>query len=296
MFPVAIEEYRRPTSLGEATEAMKGYDAGEIVVLAGGQSVMQAIKARMIRPRCVVDLQGVAELKGIQQGATLNIGAMTRYVEIAEASALDGGYAALRDAAQHVGDRQVRNRGTIGGSVCWNYVASCLPTVVLGLDATVQLIAAGGGKRNIAAEEFLIGPLETAREPDEVLVSVNFPKLGAGTGSAYRKWGLVTDALPVVGVCVLLTLDAKGRRCASARVSLSGLSAGAQRARAAEALLTGSDCSDADIKSAFAQVADSVDAQTDKWAAAAYRRQLIRTLGYEVTKVALDRASANGGR
>ena len=291
MFPVAIEEYRRPKTLVEARLALDGYDPDDIVLLAGGQSVMQAIKARMVRPRCIVDLQDLAELRGMSRADGLTIGALTRYVEIAEDTGLTGGYAALRDAAQHVGDRQVRNRGTIGGSVCWNYVASCLPAVVLGLGATVDLLAVDGKSRQIAIDDFLIGPLETARRPDEFLVSLHLPKLGAGSGSAYRKWGLVTDALPVVGVCVLITLASDGK-IAAARVSLSGLAAGAQRAQAAEFILTGSDGGDAAITAAFAEAAGAADAQADKWADSAYRRQLIRTLGREVAETALQRARA----
>lgn len=289
MFPVAIEEYRRPKSLSEARAALAGYDPEDIVMLAGGQSIMQAIKARMVRPRCVVDLQDLAELKGMRRGDGLTIGALTRYVEIAEDASLSGGYAALRDAAQHVGDRQVRNRGTIGGSVCWNYVASCLPAVVLALGASANLLAADGGQRRVAIDDFLIGPLETARQPDEFLISLSLPGFGAGTGSAYKKWGLVTDALPVVGVCVWVTLAVNGS-CAAARVAISGLAAGAQRAPAAEAILRGSDGGDAVISAAFAAAAAQADAQADKWADSAYRRQLILSLGREVAATAFDRA------
>ncbi len=289
MFPVAIEEYRRPKTLSEARSALAGYDPDDIVMLAGGQSIMQAIKARMVRPRCIVDLQDLTELKGVRRDGGLTIGALTRYVAIAEDASLTGGYAALRDAAQHVGDRQIRNRGTIGGSVCWNYVASCLPAVVLGLDATVNLLAADGGERQVAIDDFLIGPLETARRPDELLVSLSLPGYGVGTGSAYRKWGLVTDALPVVGVCVLVTLAADGT-CGAVRVSLSGLAAGAQRAPDAEAILLGSDGGDAAISAAFAAAAAAADAQADKWADSAYRRQLIVGLGREVAATAFDRA------
>jgi aerobic carbon-monoxide dehydrogenase medium subunit len=291
VFPAAIEEYRRPKTLAEARAALDGYDPDDIVLLAGGQSVMQAIKARMVRPRCIIDLQDLAELKGVSRSGGLRIGALTRYVEIAEDASLSGPYAALRDAAQHVGDRQVRNRGTIGGSVCWNYVASCLPAVVLGLDATLDLLAADGTSRQVPIDDFLIGPLETARKSDEFLISLTLPQLGAGSGSAYRKWGLVTDALPVVGVCVLVTLAPNGT-IAAARVTLSGLAAGAHRSPAAEAGLIGSDGGEAAIAVAFAAAADAADAQADKWADAAYRRQLIRSLGNEVAATAIQRARA----
>lgn len=289
MYPVAIEDYVRPKSVAEAGAVLSAYEAGDAVCLAGGQSVMQAIKARMVRPRCIVDLQDVAELKGVRRENGLTFGAMTRYVEIAEDRDLVNGYAALRDAAQHVGDRQVRNRGTIGGSLCWNYVASCMPCVALGLGATMTLVGANGAQREISADDFLLGPLETAREADELVVSVRFPKLGAGTGSAYKKWGLVTDALPVVGVCVLVVLDGAGR-CQSARVSLAGLSAGAQRAPVAEEALKGSSGGADEIAAAFVAAAAAAETQSDKWADSAYRQQLIRTLGLDVGLMAFARA------
>ncbi len=173
MYPARIEQYVRPNSVAEALAAITRYEAGEAIFLAGGQSAMQAIKSRMLRPQCVVDLQGIADLKGIKvDNSGVTIGAMTRYVEIAAASELDGPYAALRDAASHVGDRQVRNRGTIGGSLCWNYVAACTPTVVLALNSKLNLIAADGSTRSLKADEFLTGPLETARRDDEILLSV----------------------------------------------------------------------------------------------------------------------------
>ncbi len=292
MFPANIEKYCRPNTLEEALAAGAGYAAGDAMFIAGGQSLMQAMKSRMARPLCLIDLQAVNELQGITTHATgLTIGAMTRYVTIAGDPRLTGYFAALRDAAAHVGDRQVRNRGTIGGSCCWNYVASCLPAVVMGLGGTLELRSASGTTRTLAAEDFLIAPLETARAEDEILRCVHFsPPAGRG-GSAYKKWGLIKDALPVVGVCVAVTLDDQGR-CAKARITLAGLSAGAQRAPQGEQALLGSRGEAAAIDAAFNAIAATVDAQADKWADTAYRQNLIRTLGGEVAASAFARAAA----
>src|SRR5688572_5114437 len=126
MFPAAIAEYQAPTTVAAALDALAGRD--DATFIAGGMSLMQAIKARLLRPSCLIDLQHVGELKGIASGTQgITIGAMTRYRDIAASPALAGAYQALADAAAHVGDRQVRNRGTIGGSLCWNYVAACTP-------------------------------------------------------------------------------------------------------------------------------------------------------------------------
>ncbi len=292
MFPARIQEYVRPRTVAEALAAVARYDAGEAIFLAGGQSAMQAIKSRMLRPQCVVDLQAVAELKGVtSNNGALTIGAMTRYVEIARDEKLSGAFAALRDAASHVGDRQVRNRGTIGGSVCWNYVAACTPTVVLALAGTMNLLAADGAKRSVAADDFLLGPLETARRDDEILLSVSWPAPAPRSGSAYKKWGLVTDALPVIGVAVLVTLDAAGR-CSAARIALAGLADGAQRAQLGEAQLIGSSGDQASIDAAMGAIAANADTHSDMSADADYRKQLIRTIGREVAASAFARARA----
>lgn len=290
MFPAKIAKYVRPRSIAEALAALGEFDEGDAMFLAGGQSVMQAIKSRMLRPECIVDLQDIAELKGIDAAAGgLRIGAMTRYVEIANGSAVNGAFAALADAAARVGDRQVRNRGTIGGSVCWNYMASCMPTVVLGTNGSMKLTAADGSKRSVTADDFFLGPLETAREDNEILTSVSWDVPAPNTGSAYKKWGLVTDALPVVGVCVSVSVG-DGGVCNDARVSLAGLAGGGERAPAAESALCGSNGSAAAIAKAMDAAAEAADTHSDTSADADYRRQLIRNLGCEVAATAFARA------
>lgn len=291
MFPATIDDYVRPTSVAEALEAIAKYDDGEGVFIAGGQSLMQAIKSRMVRPSCIVDLQSIPELRGIDRNDGLRIGAMTRYVEIAESSSIPPAYAALTDAAQHVGDRQVRNLGTLGGSVCWNYVASCMPTVVLGTQAVLTLASTDGQERTIAAQDFVIGPFETAREENEILLHVAWPLASPKTGSAYKKWGLVTDALPVVGICVQVSLDDAGK-CAAASVAVAGLADGAQLSVDGAAALLGSDGDATGIAKAMDVVAGSVETHSDHWADAEYREQLIRSVGSEVAASAFARARA----
>jgi len=291
MFPASIDEYVRPRDVAEALAALARYAPGEALLLAGGQSAMQAIKARMLRPRCIVDLQAVSELKGLTtRGGALRIGALTRYVEIAGAD-LPAAYAALGDAARRVGDRQVRNRGTVGGSVCWNYAAACTPAVVLGLAGNLSLAGAGGKRRTLSADDFFRGALETARRDDEILLAVEWPAAPARSGSAYRKWGQITDALPVIGICVMLSLDCADR-CSAVRIGLTGLGNGAERGAAGEAALRGQVLGDDAIAAAMAALADSVDAPSDLSADAAYRQQLIRTLGAEVARSAWARARA----
>jgi carbon-monoxide dehydrogenase medium subunit len=291
MYPAVIHEYRRPTSVQEAVTAIAdgGADASFI---AGGQSLMQALKARLMQPHALVDLQDVVELKGVKiDGGGVRIGAMTRYVELAAEEHLAPAYAALIDAARHVGDRQVRNRGTIGGSVCWNYIAACMPAVALTLDATMNLVSGSGGQRSLPAHEFIGAPLHTARRDDELLVSLELPAPAANAGSAYGKWALVKDGLPVIGACVYLETDGSGK-CTKARVGFGGLASGPKRSPAAEAKLVWCGPDDADgLAGAMAAAAEELETQGDLWADPAYRSQLIRTLGARMASTALRRAS-----
>jgi aerobic carbon-monoxide dehydrogenase medium subunit len=290
MYPAVIHDYRRPTSVQEAVTAIADGGA-EAVFIAGGQSLMQALKARLMQPRALVDLQDVFELKGVRIDGGVRIGAMTRYVELAAETRLAPAYAALIDAARHVGDRQVRNRGTIGGSVCWNYIAACMPAVALTLDATMNLVSSDGGERGVPARDFIGAPLETARKDDELLVSLQLPAPPAHAGSAYAKWALVKDGLPVIGACVYVECN-DGGSCSRARVGFGGLASGPKRSRAAEAQLVGCKAGDDEgISRALAAAAQELETQGDLWADPAYRSNLIRTLGMEMASRALRRAS-----
>ena len=291
MYPAPIDEYVRPATVADALAALGRYEEGDAALIAGGQSLMQAVKARLVRPRCLIDLQAVSGLSGIEVGADgVRIGPMTRYVEIAGDERLNGACAALRDAAERVGDRQVRNRGTIGGSLCWNYIAACMPPTAIGLGAQLELTAADGGTRTLAAEDFVGGPLETAREENEILTAIAIPVAAGNAGSAYKKWGLVTDALPVIGVCV--SLEVADGRCSSACVAVGGLETGPTRSGAAEAALAGVAAGDGDgIAAAMDAAAAEIETQADLWADSDYRKQLIRSLGAEVTATAFARAA-----
>jgi carbon-monoxide dehydrogenase medium subunit len=290
MYPKNIDTYVAPGNVAEALHALAEHGENAMFV-AGGQSLMQAIKSRMVSPKSLIDLQGVAELKGVTKAKDgVRIGAMTRYRDIAGDAQLDGAYAALRDAASHVGDRQVRNRGTIGGSLCWNYLAACMPPTCLGLGASVELANTKGARRTVPVEQFLRGPLDTARSDDELLLAVTLPPEPAGAGSAYKKWGLVTDALPVVGVCAYLEVDAAGV-CRTARLAVGGLATGPRRATAGESALVGKSARDGDGIGAAADAAAAATAtQGDMWADADYRKVLIAALAREVIGNAFTRA------
>jgi aerobic carbon-monoxide dehydrogenase medium subunit len=289
MYPAVIHDYRRPKSVQEAVKVIADGGA-DAVFIAGGQSLMQALKARLVQPHALVDLQDVAELKGVTFDGSIRIGAMTRYVDLMAETRLAPAYAALIDAAAHVGDRQVRNRGTIGGSVCWNYIAACMPAVALTLDATMNLVSGSGGERSLPAREFIGAPLETARKDDELLVSLELSAPPANAGSAYAKWSLVSDGLPVIGACVYVELD--GGSCSRARVGFGGLASGPRRSPTAEAQLVGCRVGDdRAVSQAMVAAAQELETQGDLWADPAYRSHLIRTLGAKMASTAMRRAS-----
>ena len=177
-----------------------------------------------MQPRALIDLNEVEELRGLARGPRgVTLRPLTRYRELAATSALRGALQAIGDAASTVGDRQVRNAGTIGGSLCWNYVASCLPNVCLCLDATLVLTSLADGERTLPVDKFLIGPLETARRDDELLIEIRFPPFKQpGVGSAHRKHGATVDGLPIVGIAALIEVDASGV-CTDARFSTSAV-------------------------------------------------------------------------
>ncbi len=291
MYPAEIETYARPKTLTEATNLLSNYPRGDALLVAGGQSIMQALKTRLIRPKCIIDLQAVLELRDIVLDSSgLRLGAMTNYVNIATNEKLNGPYQALRDAAFRVGDRQVRNRGTIGGSICWNYIAACMPPVALALDMQLELVSKDGS-RKIPAENFLGAPLETNRDEYEILVALIAPTPTKNTGSAYKKWGLVTDALPVIGVCASLSTDDQGK-CVNAKIAIGGLGNGPSRSYEAEKALLGITSSNTvAIAEAIKTASNQIETQTDMWADSDYRKQLIRSIGKEVIESAFLRAS-----
>ena len=293
MYPAPIEAYFTPRTIEEALQccAEAGDDA---TFIAGGMSLMQAMKARLLTPPALIDLNEVEELSGLAKGPRgVTVRPMTRYRELAVTTALHGALQAIGDAAATVGDRQVRNAGTIGGSLCWNYVASCMPNVCLCLDATLVLASLEDGERTVPIDEFLIGPLETARRDDELLVEINFPASKVhGVGSAYKKYGGTVDGLPIVGITALIEVDKTGV-CTDARFSVGGILPTARRFDGVGDILCGRPGTLAAFAEAASAAADAIETQTDHLASVHYRKVLIHTLGREV--LAEAHARATGG-
>jgi aerobic carbon-monoxide dehydrogenase medium subunit len=293
MYPSPIQEYHCPKSIDEARE-IAAESTGTCFFIAGGMSLMQAIKSRMIAPDCLIDLNSIDELRGVEVGAeTIRIGAMTRYRDVVESAARLKPFDALSDAASRVGDRQVRNRGTVGGSLSWNYVSACTPVAALACGADIEILRKNGSTEIIQIDDFLIGPMTTALDDGDLLSAIHLRKPAGMSGSAYRKWGIVTDSLPVISVGIFLELDDAGT-CSSSRFVVGGLDGGPQRSAAAEQMLsTGVDVGNVEVlRECALAAAEELTTSGDPWISADFKTQLIVQLGTEMLLKAAARARA----
>ncbi len=222
--------YRRATSVEDALAALADPDAK---VIAGGHSLVPMMKLRLARPGLLVDIAGLP-LGGISDGAAeIVIGALTTHADIARAAALtDGPLAAAAECAAAVGDAQVRNAGTIGGSVAHGDPASDAPAALLALDARVRVLSAGG-QRDVPATEFFKGPFWTALGEQELVAAVVFPKPAGQAGSAYASVEDPASGYPLAGAAALVVVA--GGQVVSARIGVTGVSGTPFRAMAAEA-------------------------------------------------------------
>lgn len=238
-------EYHRASSLDEAISLLSEHSGAKL--LAGGHSLLPAMKLRVSDPGVLIDIGRVGDLSGISKSkGSIRIGALTTHSTIAASEAVPAG---LAEAAGMVGDPQVRNRGTIGGNVAHADPASDLPTVLTALGATFHA-ASSEGERSISAEDFFTGLLETALAEGEILTAVEVPVEGKGTGSAYAKLASQASRYAMVGAAATLTI--KDGKCESAGVAIGGLTHSARRAPSVEAALVGNKL-DADTIAAAAK-------------------------------------------
>ena len=228
--------------------------------LAGGQSLVAAMKLRLAQPGHVVDLSGVAELKGIRrEGDHVTIGAMTRHAEVASSDVVKGAIPALAALAEGIGDRQVRNMGTLGGALANNDPAADWPAGVLGLGATVVT-----NKRKIAADDFFKGMYETALGADEIIVSVSFP---VPKKAAYAKFPNPASRFALVGVLVAQTGS-------GVRVAVTGAASAVFRCKPIEDALAKSWTAAA----AKAVKVSATDLNADLHGSPAYRAHLVSVM------------------
>jgi aerobic carbon-monoxide dehydrogenase medium subunit len=274
-------DYEAPESLDEAIRML--HESGEDAkLLAGGHSLLPLMKVRIARPSLLVDLRRVPGLGGIEQrDGGWRIGPMTRHAELQDRTDLG----VVARAASKIADQQVRNRGTIGGSLAHGDPASDLPAVLLALDGGVT--ARGpNGERTIAASELFKDYMTTSLAHDEVITDVQIPGLD-GFGFGYQKFTRRAEDWAMVGVCALVSRAADGT-CDDVRIGLTHMGATPLRAAAAEGALRGGALDDGTIAAAAEQAAEGTDPPGDLNATPEYKRNLARVL----TKRALEEATS----
>jgi len=272
MIPAAFD-YARPTTVEDAVRALA--DGGEDAkVLAGGQSLLPVLRLRLAAPSLLVDLGRVPQLRGVRvEDDAVVIGAMTTTAEVAASETIRAEAPLLSVTAVQVGDRQVRHRGTIGGSLAHADPAGDLPAAAVALDATL-VVAGPSGRRSVAARDFFTDIFTTALGPDEVLVEIRVPRLPGWTVH-YEKFHRSAQAWAVVGVAA--AVRRQNGSIAEARVALTNMGPTPVRASAVESALAGaSDLGT--VKAAAAHAGEATSPPSDISGSAEYRRHLAGVL------------------
>ena len=270
-------EYDSPTTIKDALALLS---TGDTKVLAGGMSLIPMMKLRLAAPERLVDLSRIPGLSGIKESeGSIIIGAMTTHHEVEDSALLRAKCPLLAETASNIGDVQVRNMGTIGGSVVHADPAADYPAALLALEAKVRLVSANSD-RTMSVEDFLVDTMTTAIEPGEILQEVIVPIEAAGIGVSYQKMVQPASGFAVVGIAARV-----GK--AFARIGVTGLAGKAYRAKSAEKIMQET----ADIAKASAAVTDGVDANSDLFASADYRRHLAQVYTARALKQALSRSS-----
>jgi len=275
-------EYSTPATLKEALALLAD---GEAKVLAGGMSLIPLMKLRLAVPGHVVDLSRVPGLAHIcQDAAGIHIGALTTHYEIESSPVLRASCPLLADTASHIGDVQVRNMGTIGGSVAHSDPAADYPAALLALEAQVR-IAGASRERTLSFSDFLVDTFTTALEPGELVTEIVVPAEKSGTGASYQKMHQPASGFAIVGVAARVARSNGG--IGFVRVGITGLASKAYRAFRVESILQ----STGDIKKAAAAAAEGVEANSDLSASANYRAHLAQVYTARALEQALSRTS-----
>ncbi len=286
MYPSSFE-YHRASSVADALAMMEQY-GGDAKVLAGGHSLLPIMKLRFATPAHLIDIGRIASLEGITESAgTIAIGAMTRHVDVASSAVIAKSLPAVSEAAAGIGDVQVRNRGTIGGSLAHADPGADLPAVMVALGA--QIVATGkSGDRTIAAEAFFTDTFATSLRAGELITQVRIPVPAKGSGTAYAKYADPASGYAVVGVAALVTVV--GGTVIAARVAMTGVSSRAMRLAAVEAALIGKPANAASAAAAAQSTSAGLDLYDDARGSAAYKANLAAVYVARAVGIAVSRA------
>jgi carbon-monoxide dehydrogenase medium subunit len=278
-------DYVRATSLRDALSVLARGDGTKVI--AGGHSLLPVMKFRLAQPPKLLDIAGLAELRGVEEyrkGA--RIGATTTYRELLESDLLRARYPLVAECTENIGDLQVRNRGTIGGSLAHADPASDMPSVMLVLDASFN-VRSKRGRRAIKAREFLQGPFATALAEDELLLDIVLPPLPRGAGTAYLSQDQAASGYALAGAAAVV---ARTRKTVShAAVALTGVGEMSRLVAATDQLVGTKGEPDVLAKVAAAAL-DGIEVQGDIHAPAAYRTHLAQVIVRRAIEKALGRA------
>jgi len=286
----AVFDYMAPETLDEALCALskQGEDAK---VLAGGQSLIPLLKLRLAQPKMLIDLRGVPGLGTLQQQeGEITMGALVTHHQIETSALLKRRCPLLAETASAIGDIQVRNRGTIGGSLCHADPSADWPAAIIALGGTVT-VRGLPGERRVAATEFFSGPMTTAMKPSEILTEIRVPAAVRRSGGAYLKVAQPASGFAVIGVAVALRVDARGH-CEEIGIGVTGLGDKPFRAYGVEAGLHGSKLTPQLITANAERVTDGVALLEDLHAGAEFRAHLAHVYTARAIRAASQRASA----
>lgn len=284
MIPASFE-YFSPESLGEAVELLSSYGE-DVKILAGGQSLVPLMKLRLAKPRYIVDLGRIPGLSTIREGRDrIAIGSLTTHAEIEASELLKKRCPLLPQTAATIGDVQVRNQGTIGGSLAHADPAGDMPAAILALGAEIMAVGPGG-ERSIKAEDFFVGLLTSALEPNEILTEVRVPVLEQ-IKTAYLKAAQRTSGFAVVGIAVCLKLD-QGRTCGDIAIGVTGVADKPYRAADVEKILRGKKLEEKLIEEAANKVVNGQDIIEDINGSNDYRSHLARVYTIRAIQAALN--------
>jgi carbon-monoxide dehydrogenase medium subunit len=282
VFPSSFA-YHRVASVTEAVSLLDSEPDAKI--LAGGHSLIPAMKLRLAMPESLVDIGRIPELREISMTDEARIGVMATYDAIRANDPLSTAFPILAEAINVVGDQQVRARGTLGGSIAHADPAADLTAVFLALNGRVKATSSSG-EREIPADEFFIDLWTTALEPNEVMTEVILPLPSAGTGMAYEKHSHPASGYAVVGVAAVVLIE--DGVVADLRIVITGATSKPTRATAAEDVIRGKAIVPDHIAAAARIAADGLEVNGDPYASEAYRSHLITVL----VRRALERATA----
>jgi carbon-monoxide dehydrogenase medium subunit len=284
----AAFDYHPAKTVDEALALLQQY-SDDAKLLAGGHSLLPLMKLRLAQPGHLIDIGRIDGLAYIrEENGAVAVGALTTYTMLENSDLIRRHFALLPEGIAVIGDPQVRNRGTIGGSIAHADPAADMPGIVLALKADI-LAQSANGVRTIKADDFFIGTFETALQPDEIVTEIRFAIPPAHTGSAYMKLENKASHYAVAGCAAIVTLDTDGT-CTSASVVITGASVKAHRASGVESVLVGKKLDEPTVAGAATHAADGIELVEDIHGSKSYRSQMAVVMARRAILRAAERA------